>query len=734
MPVHLQDTLNAAIELHRAGQLASAARLYQKVLSQDKDNAEALHLLGVLHHQQGDNQMAVEMIGRAVALQPNVAVFHTNLAEAYRCLGQFERAIGCCQVALRFSPNSPEALCNLGVALEGLGRHAEAVEKFERALELKPDLAVAHNDLGHALRELGRTDEALASFRRAIELDPQFAPALTNLGQLLLDRGEEELALQYAQQAAQLQPNVAAIHHNLGNVLRRLERCVEARAAYLEALRLQPNQALSQAHLGLVLQLEGKYEEALPWLRSATDVEPANAEFWEWLASLYDDLEEPSESIPCWERVLALGVERSGPHLALGWALQEEGDLAKAGEHYRTALEIQPDSAMAHLNLGSLHEEQGDMAAAEKEFREALEKKPQFALPHSRLATLLRGKLSDDDFGALDRRLQDESLGPGPRARLLFGLAHVLDGRGDFARAAECLRQANAIALELDRDRREYSPADHQQFVDTLLEQFDREFFARLAGQASDSRRPVFVFGLPRSGTTLTEQILAGHSQIHAAGELRLVRQTFEAMPGVLSRDLAPRFCPQYLDGFSLLRLAEQHLANLAAIDGGHTPRIVDKMPDNYMYAGLLAALFPRAVFIHCRRDLRDIAVSCWMTDFRSIRWANDPQHIAARFQQYRRVTDHWRAVLPVPIFEVDYESTVDDLEGTARRLVAACGLEWEPGCLEFYNNKRPVRTASVTQVRQPVYRRSLARWKHYEPALGELFAALPVSEVGPQG
>ena len=151
-------------------------------------------------------------------------------------------------------------------------------------------------------------------------------------------------------------------------------------------------------------------------------------------------------------------------------------------------------------------------------------------------------------------------------------------------------------------------------------------------------------------------------------------------------------------------------------------------MPDNYLYVGLLALLFPRATFIHCRRDLRDVAVSCWMTDFRSIRWANDPEHIAGRFIQYRRLMDHWQAVLPVPIHAVDYEETVADLESVARRLIAACGLKWEPGCLNYHKTKRPVRTASVTQVRQPVYRKSVARWRNYSESLADLISTLPPS------
>ena len=188
----------------------------------------------------------------------------------------------------------------------------------------------------------------------------------------------------------------------------------------------------------------------------------------------------------------------------------------------------------------------------------------------------------------------------------------------------------------------------------------------------------------------------------------------------------SPLDCLPHLDATAIHCLATQHNDRLAALAGDEAQRIVDKMPDNYLYLGLLAAMFPRAVFLHCRRDLRDVAVSCWMTDFRAIRWANDPAHITSRFCQYRRIMDHWRSVLPIEIHAVDYKEAVTDLEAVARRLVAACGLEWEPACLEFHRTRRPVRTASVVQVRQPVYRRSVARWSHYERELPELFAALP--------
>jgi hypothetical protein len=247
------------------------------------------------------------------------------------------------------------------------------------------------------------------------------------------------------------------------------------------------------------------------------------------------------------------------------------------------------------------------------------------------------------------------------------------------------------------------------------------DFFERVRGFGLESDLPVFVVGLPRSGTTLVEQILASHSQVFGAGEIKLGQNTMNALGGPGT---------DFIEGLGRLdrptaqRLASRHLEKLRALSPAAL-RIADKMPDNYLYLGPLASLFPLAKLIHCRRDLRDVAVSCWMTHFGELPWANDQQHMASRFQQYQRLMEHWRKVLPVPLLEVDYEETVGDLEGTARKLVAWCGLAWEPSCLEFHRAKRPVRTASAIQVRQPVFSTSVGRWKHYEQPLEWLLARL---------
>jgi tetratricopeptide (TPR) repeat protein len=731
----MQDVLKTAIELHQAGQLSQAAQIYQRILAQMPTSAEALHLLGLVHYQQGNHARAAELIGKAVAVRPNAPVFHANLAEVYRAMGQFERAVGCCRAALGLNPKYPEALGNLGLALHGMGKREEAVEQYRRALEVRPDFTVVHNNLGNVLRELGRLDEAFSHYNRAVEHDPTYAPAQTNLGQMLIDRGRAQEALPHCEEAVRLQPNTAAMHNNLGNALRELERFVDAKAAYLEAIRLDPALAKAHAQLGLVLLREGQLDDALPWMNQAIEIDPADASSHELLGDLYMEREQFSQAVPCYEKALEVATEdRFITHLSLGWALQEEGRLSEAEPQFELARRMQPDAPAVHNYLGGLMEERGKLEEAEAAYRKALRIQPGFSLPRARLATLLRGKTPEEDVAAIEKLLADPTTVKEPRGRLLFGLAQIRDAQGEYARAAELVQEANAITRERRTGQRAYSPPDHERFVDQLIKTFGADFFASKAGLGSDSRLPVFVFGLPRSGTTLVEQVLASHSRFHGCGELRVARRSFDAVCPAVSGAGSPLDCAKDLDRESIRKVADAHIAELRRIAGPSAERATDKMPDNYLYLGLLATLFPRATFIHCRRDLCDVAVSCWITDFRSLYWACDQEHIASRFAQYLRVMEHWKTVLPVEIHHVDYEETVSDLEAVARRLVKACGLDWEPACIEYHKNERPVRTASLAQVRQPIYKNSVARWKNYAEPLAELFASLPAAAAGPSG
>jgi tetratricopeptide (TPR) repeat protein len=718
----MPDTLHLALRHHQQGQLDQAAQLYLAILAAQPTHPEALHLLGVVAHQKGDHARAIDLIGRAIAGNPGNAMYHANLAEACRAQGGLDEAVASCRAALRLRPNYAEAANNLGMALLGQRKIDDAVAQFGEALRLKPDYAMACNNLGNALHLRGDLESAETHFRRAVEMAPFLAEACSNLGQLLLERHRPHEALIHLSTAVRLCPHMAEAHNNLGNALRELGRLPEARQAYAQALRLNPALAMTHNNMGQALQEENALDQAFTWYERALQLDPGSARFHCNLGGLFAQQEKYDEAAARYRQALSRDPAYAEAHCGLGGVRHEQGYLEEAQSHYCDALRHNPDLPMAHAALGTVREELGDFAEAESCWRTALRLDSRQAGAHAQLATLLRAKLPDEDLAALCKLLADPDLHDARRSALQFGLAHVHDARGSFAEAAELLRQANALALVVARQRgQEYDAAEHAHFVAGMIATCTPAFFERVRGFGLESQRPIFIVGLPRSGTTLTEQILASHSQVFGAGELRLARDDFEALDP--QADAALHALAD-LDQATARRIGEWHLRRLQELNTDRL-RVVDKMPDNYLYLGLLAVLFPRAKFIHCRRELRDVAVSCWMTNFRQIRWANDPDDIAGRFDEYQRIMEHWQRALPLPVFEIDYEETVADLEGVARRLVDWCCLDWEPACLAFHEGKRAVRTASVSQVRQPIYQRSVARWKHYEPAMGFLFDRL---------
>jgi tetratricopeptide (TPR) repeat protein len=716
-----------ALAHHQRGELTQAAQLYHQIVSTDPTHAEVLHLLGVVSLQLGQPGQASQWLERAVALQPGCSAFHASLGEAYRVQGQFERAEACFRLALRLQPDNAEVAYNFGLLYMQQGQLAKAVELFCQAVHHRPNFALAYNNLGNAYRILGHIEQALAHFRRAVELNPQLGLAHGNLGQLLLECQRPHEALRHCQEAVRLAPHLAPAHNNLGNVLRRLGRLQDAMTCYREALRLDPNLTVVCNNLGEVLHEQGQRDEAKHWLRQAVQREPNNARFHVSLAKLLLEQHDLTAAGPH-----LAAARQLDPHLVEARFLSahlhfEQGRLADAHAEYRALLAQRPNDPAINCRLAEILLELNQREEALACLRTALRTDPQCAPALAQLATQLGAQLPAEEEAALRRLLGNPHLTDGDRATLLFSLAQVCDARGDYAQAAQHLAQANQLEhLAWQRSGRGYNVAAHAHFVDRLCNVFTPAFFQRVRGLGLDSERPVFIVGLPRSGTTLLEQVLASHSRVFGAGELRLAREDFETLGGGSDGRAEARAFDilQTIDAETVQRLARHHLDCLSALNNT-AARVLDKMPDNYLYVGFMTLLFPRARFLHCCRDIRDVAVSCWITHFRDIPWSNDFDLMVSRFAQYRRVMEHWKAVLPVPILDVHYEEMVEDLERVARRAVAFLGLEWEPTCLEYYRNQRPVRTASLTQVRQPIYRRSVARWRHYQDALQPLFARL---------
>jgi tetratricopeptide (TPR) repeat protein len=526
----------------------------------------------------------------------------------------------------------------------------------------------------------------------------------------------------HCREAVRLRPSFPEALNNLGNALRELGRLDEARAAYAAALGLDPTLAMTINNMGQALQEEGKPGEALAWYEEAIARAPAAARFHTHRASALAELERHDEAAAGYQTALAHDPSAIEACCGLGRLRDEQGRHAEALELLRTAVGRRPDSASARVQLASLLAEVGEFAAAEASLREALRRDPRHVAALTALAELKQERLPDADLEAMCDLLTEREQSPGTAAALHFGLARVLDARGEFPLAAENFILGNALRCKAMSLRGEvYRPELQQGFVDSVIAAHTPGFFDRVRGFGLESRRPVFIFGLPRSGTTLVEQILASHARVCGGGELKLVRDALRALPRVMGRDEDPLACLPDLDPPSTRTLAQGYLDGLDALDT-QADRVTDKMPENFQSLGLIAALFPNATLIHCRRDLRDVALSCWTTNFRNLGWTFDRDAIAHYFGQYTRLMEHWRRVLPAAWLDVDYEALVADLEGESRRIVAWCGLDWDPNCLAFHETRRPVRTASSGQVRRPLYSHSIGRWRNYAAELGRWF------------
>ncbi len=636
-----------------------------------------------------------------------VAELFAAASQHYRA-GQHDRAIECLQAVLSLQPNIAEAHSNLGILLGEQGRLPEAVASLREAVRLRPENAQAHGNLGNVLRKQGSIDQAITHLQQAVRLQPALAEAHNNLGLALAQRGLLAEAVASLQMALHCQPNYAEVHNNLGEALCRQGYHKEGEGHLRQALHLRPDLANAHYNLGLVLQEQRQLRAAEASLRRALLLKP--------------DFVEPTNT--------------------LGLVLREQGRFDEARASFQQALRLNPSHADTQCSLGALLEDLGDLEAAAGCYREALRHQPAHAGALSGLGMMLRAKLPEPELAQLRDQVADPYLCEAQRCRLLFALAHVLDARREYAPAAAHLKEANALVrTRWQRRGQAFDAAEFGGFIERLMQAFRPAFFERVRGWGLPSERPVFIFGLPRSGTTLTEQILASHSQVHGGGELGFAETDFEALgqltaaPGsvaLLAASSARALlydrafaALEDLDQPAVHHLARQHLSWLESLNPTRA-RVTSKMPANWRFLGLLATLFPRARFIHCRRDLRDVAVSCWMTPLQLMNWTCDLDDIAAQFEGYERLMAHWRATLPVPMLEIDYEQMVADLEGTARRLVSWLGLDWEPACLEFHKTQRPIRTASVTQVRQPIYQSSVGRWPHYADALAPLLARLP--------
>lgn len=525
-------------------------------------------------------------------------------------------------------------------------------------------------------------------YQTLLQLYPDHAQVLRHWGLAELQRGRLSDAEPLLERAQRLLPSSADVLSDLGSLRSRQDRPAEAESMWQAALQLDPDHTDVLENYTTLLLAQHRAADAAGLLERLVILAPESAAALRLLADAHYDLDKTHTAI----------------------------------ELYQQAIELDPNDRRARLRLGEAYESRGQFKRARLQYMAIVRRGASSPLALARLLLLRDGDTDPQWIADAEALCKQAATPPEPRIRLQVALAHAYDRRGQYAQAFDYLRAGNEAAFE----RRPFDSDGFSEAIDALLRCFDARYFDGLAQQARHpSAKPILVVGMPRSGTTLTEQILASHPQVAAGGELATVLTLVARVEG-LSRSGQP-----YPFGFAGLgdadrrALAEYYLERLQRV-APDARRVTDKLPFNFMHLGLVAALLPNATMIHVERDPLDTVLSCYFTSFADeIRFASTLPTLARYYRDYRRLMQHWERVLPSRLLTVRYESLVSDTELEVRRLLEHCGLPWEEACLEAHRTPRDVRTPSTWQVRQPIYATSIGRWRHYEQQLEPVRALL---------
>ncbi len=744
-PDHFNSLHFLGLARYYLGNIHDAIETLQKAANHPNATAECWTNLGGLLLHGGHVTKALESFDRALAIDSGFAPAWWNKSNALWVSRRFEDAEKAGQAAVEKAPQSPDAWNNLGMAQAGLGKTGDAIECWRKAVGINPGFSAAWNNLAHALRESGNLPEAKNCGEKAVDLDPRNTHALNNLANIRLDLGETEKAEDLYKRALAEKPDFAEAHNNLALCLILQGRYEEAVSAARFAALFKKDFAEAHMNTGSALRSLGRLDEAEKALQQASTLAPASAEVrielaetlialerypdadivlssvpqaglstprhWLKFSAALERLNKSAEALDAAQKATDLAPAQPEGPIRKGQIHHLNGDTDRALSCYQAALALSPDMPALHVALAELFQTTGEMDKARAALERAQALDPAMPEIYTSLVKLKKFMPGDTDFQRL-RALEKEASRhpPETQAALHFALFSAFDHAGDCKTAFGHLQKANAL-------KRSVTPYHHEKQAASLLA--IRESHAALSGQVFKDRGfsspiPVFIIGMPRSGTTLTEQIMAAHPDVFAAGEIHDFSTAALEMGGALTPDNASSIGGRYVE-----KIQKRDPT-------GRALRITNKMPGNFMHLGQIALCLPEAKVIHCRRDPMDTIFSCYKQNFaRGHGWSYDLDDAKAYYGIYDELMSYWREALPGRFLEIDYEETVTNFEAQARKIIGHIGLEWNDACLRPHEHKRAVLTASKTQVVKPVYASSVGGWKKYEEWLHETASQL---------
>ncbi len=707
--------------LLRQGRLGRAAEAYRAALQLRPGWPEAENNLGNVWKLQGDKEKAEEHYRRALSQNPLLAAAGNNLGVLLAEKGQIDEAVARFRAALLGPSPVREARRNLATALFQLGRIEEARAEFEGALAENPEDPDTLAGMARLLHATGKAEEALRLACEALKQRPGFGAAYLEAGAAALALGDAQTALPYCRQAVETAPNNAEAHEALGCALLALGMPQDGEHHLQRALALAPKLPLALIELGKLYEEQDRLGEAEEKYQAALAADPENALAMTHLGNLAFNRKKPAEALQYFERARKLRPGVAAAQNNLARTLHELGRHQEAAEAFRKAIALNPHRAEPHQNLGAILQTLGRFDEARASFERALELDPDLAQAIYALSSLAPGASREALLPRIERLLAKDKLAEETKAQLYFAKVRLCEHRGDHDAAFAAAVAGNAIEAR----RESYDAVRFERLAAGIKETFVPEFFARRRSYGSVADSPIFIVGVPRSGTTLIEQVLASHSRVFGGGELPFLPQLADDLP---RWGRARRTFPHGLADLhepEVLRLAGAYRRYTRGLAGASF-RVTDKMTSNLFYLGLAALLFPRAKIVYCRRNPFDLFISAYFTQFRTpIPFTTEQKSFAHYYLIQESLLAHWRRVLPLEIHEVEYENFVAGQEAQTRALLQYCGLDWEARCLNFHLTERPIRTSSDTQVRRPLYRSAVGRAAPYRKYLGELEAAL---------